>query len=323
MHKTVLCVLLILIILSIPSVSNVQFAKSQFAVLGNFISINSDGNIEPSTTPIERNGNVYTLTSNISGGIAVHKSNIIIDGAGYALQGNGGTGIDLTNNVTDVPSSREIWNLTIKNLGIINFDLSIQTNGGGNNTLYDDYIANTISGIRGGVFLWGCGGNNITHCTISGEPAIFMDFCSSRNTVTENNLSGGVWVQLSGGEIVDRNYWTDYLTKYPNATEIDLSGTGDIPYVFNVNSNGLVSGVLQDNHPLMNPISLSIFPNASASSVSTQKNLSSVPEFPSLIVLAMLFMATLALVVRNKKMKSSSNFAWREIFQFRALHYLL
>jgi hypothetical protein len=29
------------------------------------------------------------------------------------------------------------------------------------------------------------------------------------------------------------NYWSDYQTKYPNATEIDNSGIGDAPYVIN------------------------------------------------------------------------------------------
>jgi parallel beta-helix repeat protein len=273
MHKTEPCIVLFLIILTILSVANVPFAKSQSTL--NLININADGTIDPSTVPIQRNGNFYTLTGNISGGIAVHKSNILIDGAGYTLQGNGGTGIDLQNNVSQVPSLREIWNVTIKNLRIINFNFSVQTNGGGNNTFYNDYIANTISGMRGGIFLWGCGGNNITRCTISGEPAIFMDFVSSRNTITENNLSGGVWVELSGNETVDRNYWSDYLTKYPNATEVDSSGIGNTPYVFD--SFGLVSGILQDNHPLMNPVSITV------------------PEFPSWIILPLLIIVAIGI----------------------------
>lgn len=282
MHKTELYIVLILIILTILSVANVPFAKSQSTV--DLININADGTIDPSTVPIQRNGNFYTLTGNISGGIAVHKSNILIDGAGYTLQGNGGTGIDLQNNVSQVPSLREIWNVTIKNLRIINFNFSVKTNGGGNNTFYNDYIANTISGIRGGIFLWGCGGNNITRCTICGEPAIFMDFVSSGNTVTENNLSGGVWVQLSGNETVDRNYWSDYLTKYPNATEVDSSGIGNTPYVFD--SFGLVSGILQDNHPLMTPVSITV------------------PEFLSWITLPLFMIATLLIaVVYFKKRK--------------------
>src|SRR3990170_8806158 len=74
----------------------VQPVKSQF--LGS-VYIADDGSVVGTNT-IQRNGNIYTLTANISGGIQVQKSNILIDGAGYTVQGNGnGTGIDLTNNV--------------------------------------------------------------------------------------------------------------------------------------------------------------------------------------------------------------------------------
>ena len=195
------------------------------------IYISSDGSVV-GTNNIQHNGDRYVLTGNISGGIAVQKSNIIIDGAGYTLQGSGGTGIDLTNNVTQVPSSREIWNVTVEKLRIMNFNFSVYTNGGGNHTFYDDYIGNTTNVVRGGIFFWGTGGSNITYCTISGTPAIDLDFVSSGNSVTENNLSGSLWLQLGGNETVDRNYWNDYLTKYPNATEIDSSGVGNTPYVF-------------------------------------------------------------------------------------------
>jgi hypothetical protein len=41
------------------------------------------------------------------------------------------------------------------------------------------------------------------------------------------------------------NYWGDYLTRYPNATEIPGTGTGNTPFVINENN--------VDNHPLLNP----------------------------------------------------------------------
>jgi parallel beta-helix repeat protein len=41
------------------------------------------------------------------------------------------------------------------------------------------------------------------------------------------------------------NYWSDYQTKYPNATEVDSSGTGDTPYVIDVEN--------VDLHPLLSP----------------------------------------------------------------------
>jgi nitrous oxidase accessory protein len=39
------------------------------------------------------------------------------------------------------------------------------------------------------------------------------------------------------------NFWSDYLTKYPNAKEVDKMGTGNTPYVINVDN--------LDQHPLM------------------------------------------------------------------------
>jgi hypothetical protein len=43
------------------------------------------------------------------------------------------------------------------------------------------------------------------------------------------------------------NYWSDYASKYPNATASDNSGTGDTPYVIGANNT--------DRHPLLKPIS--------------------------------------------------------------------
>jgi hypothetical protein len=39
------------------------------------------------------------------------------------------------------------------------------------------------------------------------------------------------------------NYWSDYLTKYPNASEVGNTGIGDTPYIIDANN--------VDNFPLM------------------------------------------------------------------------
>jgi parallel beta-helix repeat protein len=44
------------------------------------------------------------------------------------------------------------------------------------------------------------------------------------------------------------NYWSDYLTRYPDASEVANTGTGDTPFYINENN--------QDNHPLMEPVAL-------------------------------------------------------------------
>lgn len=60
------------------------------------------------------------------------------------------------------------------------------------------------------------------------------------------SASGGYdWIWDSGSE---GNYWSDYLTKYPNATEKNHSGVGNTPYVIDVNNI--------DHYPLMSEVSI-------------------------------------------------------------------
>jgi parallel beta-helix repeat protein len=90
-------------------------AKSQFS---NAIYIRSDGRIDPTIAPIQTSGSTYTFNSNIIGGIAntiiVQKNDIILDGAGHTLEGQGAKdsiGIDISN----------AHNITVQNFVITNF----------------------------------------------------------------------------------------------------------------------------------------------------------------------------------------------------------
>jgi parallel beta-helix repeat protein len=56
---------------------------------------------------------------------------------------------------------------------------------------------------------------------------------------------GGTWIWDSGSE---GNYWNDYLTKYPNATEKNHSGVGNTPYVIDANN--------VDEYPLIREASI-------------------------------------------------------------------
>ena len=56
------------------------------------IYIRADGSIDPPTAPIQRDGDIYTLTGNINSdtdGIVIERNNMTLDGAGYTLQGTG------------------------------------------------------------------------------------------------------------------------------------------------------------------------------------------------------------------------------------------
>jgi parallel beta-helix repeat protein len=80
------------------------------------IRINTDGTVE-GTVNIQRNGNTYTLTSNLYRTIAVLRDGIVLDGAGYTLRGNGtGSGVFL----------QERNSVTIKSLKISNFEYGIK-----------------------------------------------------------------------------------------------------------------------------------------------------------------------------------------------------
>jgi hypothetical protein len=53
------------------------------------IYIRSNGNVEPATAPIERDGNIYKLTGNIiMHTIVIQRDNIVLDGSNYLIEGN-------------------------------------------------------------------------------------------------------------------------------------------------------------------------------------------------------------------------------------------
>ena len=88
------------------------------------VYINADGSVT-GTNSIQRSGDYYTLTDNITGSVIIQRSNMILDGAGYTLQGYGGTGIDLTTQGPQSPALLGIYNVTVTNLRIMNFNISI------------------------------------------------------------------------------------------------------------------------------------------------------------------------------------------------------
>ena len=273
-----------LIMVSVPLI------KSQ--PVGNIV-INSDGSVA-GTNSIQQVGNIYTLTENISGNIQVQKSNIILNGSGFALDGKGTGGIDLTNNIQHDYNNPAITNITIENMYLK--DGGIGTNGGGNNTFYNDFFSN-CSRSQGGfaIQLLGCSYNNISYCNFDDESIVGMDYSANFNIVTNCNLpsNAGILIWLSGSETVDKNYWSDYSSKYPNATEVDHSGVGNTPYVFLTLPNGAQPAVFQDNHPLMKPVTI---PLMSSNPQTT------VPEFSWLAILPLLFsMLFIAVILRQRK----------------------
>lgn len=125
MKKLFSIILLTLLLTSTLTLAfNIQPAKA-----GGTIYIRADGSIDPPTAPISTNPPYYTLytfTANINDSIRVERDNIVIDGAGYTLQGTGsGTGIDLAGRT----------NVTVQNTQIKNFEYGILLCESSNNSI--------------------------------------------------------------------------------------------------------------------------------------------------------------------------------------------
>jgi len=108
MNKSVLTSFAILCLLSTVFLMELGF-NIQIVKASGTIYIRADGSVDPATAPIQRIGDIYILEENINDSLVVERSDIIVDGDGYTLQGSGiGKGIDLT----------ATSNVTIKNMEI-------------------------------------------------------------------------------------------------------------------------------------------------------------------------------------------------------------
>jgi parallel beta-helix repeat protein len=165
------------------------------------IYINVDGSIDPSGAPILRNGDLYTLTGNItssSDGIVIERDSIVLDGAGFTVQGNGtGNGIDLSNRSS----------VTIENTNIENFGYGVYLENSSNVSISGN---NATANGWDGIFLDSClyntiSGNNLNNNDNSGLNVEFSnDSIISGNTMTANKLDG-LYIQYSSDNIIIEN----------------------------------------------------------------------------------------------------------------------
>jgi parallel beta-helix repeat protein len=207
-------VLLLILCFTIVAISEIGIVQAQ-----NTIYIRADGSVE-GTDKIQRDGEVYTLISDISDSIVVERDNVVLNGAGYTLQGDGNeNGITLN----------DVNNITVKRLKLTNFNIGIVVMGSNdnrflentitdnfrgldltasrNNTIFGSYIANNTYGIAlenqdniinnntiannsdAGIFLYGAGyniifGNNLT----DNNNGVYLSI-SSYNGIFENNIT--------------------------------------------------------------------------------------------------------------------------------------
>jgi parallel beta-helix repeat protein len=167
MKKPLLLIFIFLLFSTALLVDSVNPAATE----GNMIYIRPDGSVEPATAPIQRDGNVYTLTDNIHGSIFVEKDDVVIDGDGFILQGTGAVdnrpaipegdifhpeqSIEISRkyDAAVLPESNNTGiysyaqKLTIMNLKITEFWCAIELESSSDNCIIDNEIASNTQGV--------------------------------------------------------------------------------------------------------------------------------------------------------------------------------
>jgi parallel beta-helix repeat protein len=195
----------------------------------------------------------------------------------YCFQGNGcrildnkvvnciaaGIFINAASNV--LVEDNEVSNETLRGIYLYNCLSTIVT---GNKI--DNIVGNetkNIFGLKGGLYIWLYGAiyleNSEDNTIVNNEltnscSGIFLDANATDSKIYHNNFVnntepvqniGGKNITWDNGSSSGGNYWSDYLTKYPNATEIDHTGIGNAPYVIDQED--------KDIYPLMEPYPIS------------------------------------------------------------------
>jgi hypothetical protein len=280
------------------------------------LTIKPDGSIEPDTDVIwlQRNESTYTFVADISATITVQKAGITIDGAGHTLQGNPqASDLGGINLVGHDETFNAYSNVVVKNLRIRDFPEGIRTPSN-NNSFIGNRFENTRIHILGG-----SGVGNVVKNNVFINSAVFVDYnIGGHDVITENNFfDSGTLVDLADAPFVDRNYWSNYTAKYPNATEIVGLGIWDTPYVDD--RYDWATGRSIDYHPLVNPITDFEIPNFGIQNLPTltpYPTITTGPEPPktepvlttlAIVIIVSLAVAGLGLLVYFKKSKLSKS----------------
>jgi parallel beta-helix repeat protein len=217
--------LVVLTIISLCAV-NIQPVNSQNPE--GIIYISSDGSIVTSTNttvPIQQAGDIYTFTDSIAGYyLVVQRNNIVVDGAGYYISGQGEIGVDL--------SGRS--NVTIKNLQIGSNFYGIYLSGASGNTI----SGNTIAQNSYGLYLNAASQNTIIENSVTNNGyGIYLNE-GSQNTIVGNNVTNnaiGINILLSSKNILRNN-------KMSNNYNLAVDGSEGAHFDNDIDDSNTVSG---------------------------------------------------------------------------------
>jgi parallel beta-helix repeat protein len=200
------------------------------------ICIKAGGSVVPSHAPISSVDNVtYVLNASI-GSLVVERDNIIVDGAGYTIQGPGydpctwwdGTGVNLV--------GRE--NVTVKNLEIWGFLYGMYVRNGSNCALYCSRVISNF---------WGIGVVESSNTTICGSNVTANDWgiilfnCSKSNMVFSNYLAEN-WENIYFHKSSDQILSGNVINTSDNSFCFDIVGSEPRHFVHSIYASNLVNG---------------------------------------------------------------------------------
>jgi parallel beta-helix repeat protein len=336
-------IILLLILVSLAvSITEVNVAKAEF---NGIIIIGADGSVSPSTAPLKQAGNVYSLTEDVKGKIIVNNNNLVLDGKNHTLTppsiSDYGISLDGVSNVTVTRfkitggaigieingTLNTVANNTIKytDNGIYAIEYptaAIALHDASSNIITMNNLENNTVGIILVSYHSGqCRNNLIFENNVKNCKTAIGIYDSSNNRFYHNNFfnnkimlrdNGYYAYGLPSFNIWDDgcqfgNYWSDYLLRYPNATEINHTGVGDTPYFVKPNpyvdpstlsrqeaidywtDTNAQYEINTDNFPLMEPVEMG-----------------GIPKFPSWTILPLFLIATLSVIVFRKKLVKTS-----------------
>jgi parallel beta-helix repeat protein len=205
-----------------------------------------------------------------------HEGIVLIDSSNNTLCGN----LIITNTYHGIRLDSSSNNSILGNNMVTNIQNGISLSFSSNNSISGNTIANSWEGIRLGYSSNNSlSGNNITNnhhngillASSSNNSIYHNNFVNNTQQVSSDGTSTNVWDDgyPSGG-----NYWSDYLARFPDASEIDASGIWNTPYDVDANNT--------DRYPL--------------------KAQYVIPEFPLILILPLFMIATLlAVIVYRRK----------------------
>jgi hypothetical protein len=195
--STMLLILMSSVLVSILSVQPVRASETVY--------IRPDGSVDPSTVPIQRNGDIYTFTDDIHiDSMVVERDNIIIDGANHTFTSDTGemTGITLSgrSNVTirNIELSAPRYPLTAiqidscSNISVLDNDIGLYWGScvGLSSSSNSDISGNKMDGP---MFVTGGSNNSIVRNDI--ESSVYLATAlslqnTSDNSIIANNITG-------------------------------------------------------------------------------------------------------------------------------------